>query len=47
MSTSCNEENETQKTTTKDLYFYEECYDEFREFEINVNQTIKIKENGK
>ena len=34
-------------TKIKDLYFYEECYDEFREFEINVNQTIKIKENGK
>ena len=34
-------------TKIKDLYFYEECYDEFREFEINVNQTINIKENGK
>lgn len=34
-------------TKIKDLYFYEECYDEFREFEINVNQTININENGK
>ena len=33
-------------TKIKDLYFYEECYDEFREFEININQTISIKENG-
>lgn len=33
-------------TKIKDLYFYEECYDEFREFEININQTISVKENG-
>jgi hypothetical protein len=31
-------------TKIRDLYFYEECYDEFREFEININQTISEKE---